>query len=320
MSQLYQKPEPQTDDFNESTTSTETSTTKFPFDKKLFGISTAALLLGGATWTLLAQSDKDPDTGNGKASTEAPTLPIPVPVEISVVGGKLLPHDVNVAHEVNSELSFSQAFGEARDEVGPGGLFIWQGNIYNTFTKEEWQDLSLPQRQEFLADVGYQPTTNSASTPTHSNNLQINTPEPITIEGYLNGQRVIGLDYDHDGVIDTLVMDGADGYTYRVVDATGNDGLDTLYKFDSLNHEIVLSATLDEPFLLTNTTLEQGLEQAMATEIMTSVLEDDTLTPILPVAEHDVDNDDLVPYHESEDYDIDDSYINNADVSDMDES
>ena len=319
MSQIYQNIEPQTDDFTAPATSTTTSKPKLPFDKKLFGISTAALLLGGATWTLLTQSANDQAVVDTKNATAAPTDVIPVAglVEIPVAGGKLLPHDVNVAHEVHSELSFSQAFGEARDEVGPGGLFIWQGNIYNTFTKEEWQGLSLSQRQEFLADVGYQPETDIATNP---DNPAVNTPEPITIEGYLNGQRVIGLDYDHDGVIDTLVLDGADGYTYRIVDATGNDGLDTLYKFDSLNHKIVLSATLDEPFLLTNATLEQGLEEAMATEIMTSIWEDEVITPVLPVAGHNIDYDDLMPGHESEAYNIDDSYINNADVSDMDES
>ena len=59
----------------------------------------------------------------------------------------------------------------------------------------------------------------------------------------MNGQRVIGLDYNHDGVIDVLVMDSADGHIYKVVDATGDDGLDTVYRYDSLDGELTACST-----------------------------------------------------------------------------
>ena len=36
-------------------------------------------------------------------------------------------------------LSFRQAFDAARAEVGPGGVFRWHGNIYSTYTEEEWK-------------------------------------------------------------------------------------------------------------------------------------------------------------------------------------
>jgi hypothetical protein len=220
---------------------------------------------------------------DGPGDSTVPPIAEPGNTPIKVVGGTLLPKDVTVAQAVNSELSFTQAFAEAREDVGMGGLFVWNGNIYNTFLKEEWQGLSLQQRQDFLADVGYEPVveTHLSGNQNTADGTQ-KSSEPITIEGYVNGQRVMGLDFDHDGVIDTLVFDGRDGYTYRVVDATGNDGLDTVYQFDSFSHDIVQSAKLEEPFLLTNTLFEQGLEQAMAN--------------------------------------VEDSYVNNADVSDMDES
>ena len=39
----------------------------------------------------------------------------------------------------NGSLSFRQAFDAARAELGPGGVFRWHGNIYNTYTADERQ-------------------------------------------------------------------------------------------------------------------------------------------------------------------------------------
>lgn len=49
--------------------------------------------------------------------------------------------------------SFSQAFAEARAEVGPGGVFHWRGGIYNTYTKEEWDAMSAEEKHEFAENV-----------------------------------------------------------------------------------------------------------------------------------------------------------------------
>lgn len=49
--------------------------------------------------------------------------------------------------------SFSDAFAAARAEVGPGGVFMWHGRLYNTYTADEWQAMSDAQKDEFAADV-----------------------------------------------------------------------------------------------------------------------------------------------------------------------
>ena len=49
--------------------------------------------------------------------------------------------------------SFSQAFAEARAEVGPGGVFHWHGGVYNTYTKEEWDAMSAEEKHEFAENV-----------------------------------------------------------------------------------------------------------------------------------------------------------------------
>ena len=43
---------------------------------------------------------------------------------------------------VDDNLNFRDAFEAARAEVGPGGVFRWHGNIYNTYTAEEWKAMS----------------------------------------------------------------------------------------------------------------------------------------------------------------------------------
>ena len=57
--------------------------------------------------------------------------------------------EVAVATGVSEDMSFGEAFAAARAEVGPGGAFVWHGNVYNTFTAEEWDSMSMEEREEF---------------------------------------------------------------------------------------------------------------------------------------------------------------------------
>ena len=50
--------------------------------------------------------------------------------------------DAPIASSVSSEMSFSEAFEAARNEVGAGGFFTHNGQVYNTYTKEEWDQMS----------------------------------------------------------------------------------------------------------------------------------------------------------------------------------
>lgn len=57
--------------------------------------------------------------------------------------------DVNIASGVTDDMSFSQAFSAARAEVGSGGCFEWRGNVYSTFTAEEWNSMSAEEKAEY---------------------------------------------------------------------------------------------------------------------------------------------------------------------------
>ncbi len=49
--------------------------------------------------------------------------------------------------------SFREAFQTARAELGAGGVFRWHGNIYNTYTAEEWNTMSTEEKNLFAQRV-----------------------------------------------------------------------------------------------------------------------------------------------------------------------
>ena len=66
-------------------------------------------------------------------------------------------------NDAADEMSFSEAFAAAREELGPGQVFEWNGNLYSTCTVEEWddyhpsatQDAEQDQVEEHVEDSGY---------------------------------------------------------------------------------------------------------------------------------------------------------------------
>jgi len=51
-------------------------------------------------------------------------------------------------------MSFREAFDAARAELGAGGVFRWHGNIYNTYTADEWNAMNAEEQDEFAEQVG----------------------------------------------------------------------------------------------------------------------------------------------------------------------
>ncbi|MBQ7443098.1 MAG: hypothetical protein IJS59_04425 [Bacteroidaceae bacterium] len=76
---------------------------------------------------------------------------------------------------VGQSLSFGEAFQAARAEIGPGGVFLWHGQLYNTYTAEEWNAMSDAAKDEFAA--GVQPLLGQqVETPQHVGTHTTGTP------------------------------------------------------------------------------------------------------------------------------------------------
>lgn len=54
---------------------------------------------------------------------------------------------------VDDSMSFNQAFEAARAQVGAGGVFTWRGNIFNTYTADEWKAMSNDEKRLFAEQV-----------------------------------------------------------------------------------------------------------------------------------------------------------------------
>lgn len=158
--------------------------------------------------------------------------------------------EIHEAHSVNDDMSFSEAFAAARAEVGPGGAFVWHGQVYGTYRGDdpEWQEMSAEDRaehsQEILSQVHagpYTPTENEpeivpAPAPEENSEVeptpaaeivddnndvdvhilgvgQIQSPDGDVAEvgvGTIDDHAAIFADTDGDNEVDTVLIDTND--------------------------------------------------------------------------------------------------------------
>ncbi len=286
-------------------------------DRKKAALATAAVLLGGgATFAavnagLLDDSLEDEpeisplDNPTGDPTPEIEATPVrhntPSPVE----NGTITPSEnIQIAQRPEPTMTFGEAYATAREEVGTGGIFSWRGEVYNTYTAEEWQGLSFGQRQEFLAEVGYRPAGQTrVSGPTEP---QSDTPD--IYEFVIDGRRAIGIDEDHDGTADAIVfMDEDTNDLIAYMDMEGDDRIDSVYRYDTTNEQVVGVQVIEEPFLVDVHRLE---------EISSAAYEPAT-SDLAFVSSDDKTLDEEVSFTD-DNYTDDSGYVNDAEMPEMD--
>ena len=194
------------------------------------------ILLGSAGTVFAAQAPVHDEEGAEEVNEE---IVEPVVEEVgeennTTAEGANIPEigeTVEVASNVNDDMSFSEAFASARAEVGPGGVFVWNGNVYSTYYEEEWDNMTDEQKEEF-SDALHNTassTTEESSAPEYANNyheasnaegeVQVVSDQVVETE---DGQvvRVTGVvvdghygevyDYDNDGKADAALIDTND--------------------------------------------------------------------------------------------------------------
>ena len=80
---------------------------------------------------------------------EVDDVEIDAPMDDGLVNLKIS-SNVQFADAVTDEMSFGDAFDTAREQLGGGGFFMWKGQPYSTYTKEEWDSFSDDQKKEFF--------------------------------------------------------------------------------------------------------------------------------------------------------------------------
>jgi hypothetical protein len=120
----------------------------------------------------------------------------------------VIPEDISnvapadVAMGVGDQMTYGQAFSAARQEVGEGGVFVWNGNLYNTYYKEEWDAMSPEDKQEYWASV---------EAATNDINEFIEQESGFTIEVDPPGPEQDIIIEPDDSDIVVLPIDGGDG-------------------------------------------------------------------------------------------------------------
>ena len=77
------------------------------------------------------------------------------------------------ADSVTDDMPFNEAFAAARTEVGPGGTFTWHGNVYGTFTADEWDALSSEDKVNYFNQIN-----------AHAPLAHDSTPQPQVVNVY----------------------------------------------------------------------------------------------------------------------------------------
>ena len=85
-------------------------------------------------------------------------------------------HDVSLdssdVADVKAGQSFSEAFADARAQVGPGGVFRWHDGVYGTYLKDEWDAMSPEEQQLFTKNA-----MNAAKDAGNGSAMHVNTGE-----------------------------------------------------------------------------------------------------------------------------------------------
>jgi hypothetical protein len=197
-------------------------------------------ILIGAAGTIGVEAIADP-----KQTEETEEVMQPEEVEVETTT------EILEAHSVTDEMSFSEAFAAARNEVGPGGAFVWHGQVYGTYRGDdpEWQEMSAEDRtahsQAIISQVHpapYIPTQNEplievveednspAATPASSEDSHDDEVD-IHIVGVEQGQT-------EDGTLVTVGYGAVDGQYAEFVDSDGDGEVDTVLIDHNNNQEL----------------------------------------------------------------------------------
>lgn len=160
--------------------------------------------------------------------------PVPNPEEVLLATDE----GIRIA-QVNDDASFSQAFADARAQVGPGGAFEWRGHVYSTYYEEEWNNMSAEERANYQSKIDYETVTGdtqemkpTSATTTTEPAIAPNTElvdeqpnqggikvlgveavtdaegNPMTVAAVeIEGNQAILVDVDNNGMMDVAVVD-----------------------------------------------------------------------------------------------------------------
>lgn len=184
------------------------------------------------------------------AVAESPKEEIPAPEQA------ILANDEGIRYAHVEADNFNDAYAQARSQVGPGGVFEYNGKIYSTYTAEEWNEMSADERAEYQGKIfenapapahHHSPSHAAASADVaehHHSAPQEASVEPIPTNAEMiaaepvdNEIRVLGVEavQNQDGQIMNVALVECEGDQALLVDVDNNGSIDVLLHDD--NHD-----------------------------------------------------------------------------------
>ena len=225
---------------NTKTEETETSDNKDnaakgekPIWKKVAVGAGSGILLGSAATLLSASAPLGHAEGENAEEEGSETHP------------EWTDGEVSVASSVSDDMSFSEAFTAARTEVGSGGVFEWRGNIYSTFTEDEWNGMTAEQSVEYGSHFSWHSdnsstetaSSNHSSTSSHSAHAtdevevsevtQTSHTEEVAVVDVDPEVEVLGVVHDEESGANIAGL-AVDGQEVVLIDVNGDETFDVM--------------------------------------------------------------------------------------------
>lgn len=147
----------------------------------------------------------------GAATTVLSSSSEPVEAQQEIQHPEWTDGEVPVATSVNDDMSFTDAFNAAREEVGSGGVFEWHGYIYSTYTDDEWNSMSEAEREEYGSHFNWTPEESDDVTASVASDVDTDDVE-VTVDGPADepyAQEDVA-DVEPAGDDDPYLMDASD--------------------------------------------------------------------------------------------------------------
>jgi len=218
-----------------------------------------------------------------------------------------------VSHAVNDEMSFRDAFANARADVGPGGVFSWHGNEYSTYTSEEWNAMTVEEQNQFNQSFGDQEISQSSvsqneidivsidGAATFQSDDEVTSTENNSFEssssptGFSDG-NLLEEDYVSDGQGGMLhiAIYEVNGQTVIRADSDGDGNFDTQLTPDG-NGNLIMENEAGEQAIITQEEISQA-QQAVDVDQEVS----QTIYPqdVLPISDFNPDATDIEEWAE----------------------
>lgn len=184
--------------------------------------------------------EKNPVSSQDEQAIMQENIESPAPEQV------ILANDEGIRYAHVDAVNFNEAFAQARQQVGPGGVFEYDGRLYGTYYADEWNQMTAQERADYQSRVNeVAPSHRSAPAASHYTEQHHEAApeavpadmEMIAAEPVDNEIRVLGVEavQNLDGQIMNVALVESEGDHALLIDVDNNGMIDVLLHDD--NHD-----------------------------------------------------------------------------------